>query len=111
MFIMPQSIIWGKHFKLFVRCKLKILVATLHLIIEYTESTYTGLCLWTLHILINGFVSLLSFLLVLLPIVSIASKVSINMLKVFFVPYICGCTDIIIIRRLELKYMHIVIHL
>lgn len=107
-----QPIIWGKHFKLFVRCKFKTSIVRPPVIIEYTESTYTILCLWTLHIPINWSVLLHSFPLVLLPTMNITCEISIHWLKGFFlVLYMCGCTCIIIIHKLELKHMHTVMYL
>lgn len=49
VFITLQPIVRGKHFKLLVRCKFKILVVRLPLITESTESTYTALPMDTTH--------------------------------------------------------------
>ena len=106
-----STIVWGKHLKLFVRCKFKTSVVRLPLIIEYTESTYTSLCLRTLYVLINWAASLLSFLLVLLLDSIITCEISIywleGFLRVFLVLYMCVCN--IIIYKLQPKHMHIVI--
>lgn len=53
VFITLQPLIWGKDFKLFVRYKSKVLVASLHLTTEITEPTHTGLCPRILHVQTN----------------------------------------------------------